>query len=604
MKKYFVLTFLIFYILGILAVSTSAQSKTEISVSVVLDRDTIGLDEQAILLVEISGASQNLPKPQLPTLSTFEVYSQGRSSNISIMNGVVSSTVSYRYLLLPKKAGTFPIQQIAVVANNKRYKGNSVELTVLNKGSSVSTKLSERAQSGQGKTKDYFFEAIVDKKNPYVNEQVTLTLKFYIAVQYYGSPELTEPTTTGFWTEILGNKAPYYQKINNRNYKVIERKYALFPTQTGELTIGRAMIQVTVASKRRSRNPSIFGNVFGRGEDVSVRTGTVKLNIKALPRAKRPDDFTGTIGDFKITATANKREVEVNQPVSVSIKISGTGNIKSIGQPIIPEMAEQFRIMHASSSENISKVNDKIGGAKIYEEIFIPKRLGEMEIPALTFNYFDPARHQYKTISTKPIKIKSTKPEGYAVSSDVPYASPDITIGSNARDIRYIKDNPGDLTPIGHIIIFNPLYLIANGLPVLFLAGMILVRFRREKLAGDIGYARSKAAAREAKRKLARAKSIAKVESVNDFYLEIYTALTSYIADKMNISPHGLTTESVKQMLTDRDADESIIDKLIQSMQKCDFARFASSAISQQDIDKALVEAEEVMILIDGVKFE
>ena len=99
-------------------------------------------------------------------------------------------------------------------------------------------------------------KASVDRKNPFVNEQVTLTLKFLIAVQYYGSPELTEPTTTGFWTEVLGNKAPYLQKINDRTYKVIERKYALFPTQIGDLTIGSASIHATIADRgRRYRDP-------------------------------------------------------------------------------------------------------------------------------------------------------------------------------------------------------------------------------------------------------------------------------------------------------------------------------------------------------------
>ena len=139
-----------------------AQSKDELAVSVLLDRDTIGLDEQATLIVEVSGASQNLPQPQLPTLAMFEVYSQGRSSNISIVNGQVTSSATYRYLLLPTKAGTFPINQIAVVSKNKRYKGNEVELTVLNKGVSVSPHLSEKAQTSKGQSRDYFLEAVVD----------------------------------------------------------------------------------------------------------------------------------------------------------------------------------------------------------------------------------------------------------------------------------------------------------------------------------------------------------------------------------------------------------------------------------------------------------
>ena len=126
--------------------------------------------------------------------------------------------------------------------NNKRYVGNAVNLTVLSKGSATSPELTDKARGDHGLARDYFLEAVVDNQNPYVNEQVTLTLRLYTAVQHYGSPTLGEPSTTGFWKEVIGNRAPYNQRINNRTYKVIERKYALFPTQTGALTIGRATI--------------------------------------------------------------------------------------------------------------------------------------------------------------------------------------------------------------------------------------------------------------------------------------------------------------------------------------------------------------------------
>jgi hypothetical protein len=575
----------------------------EVAVKVSLDRDTIGLDEQAILQVVVSGTEQNLPEPQLPTLPMFEVYSQGRSSNISIVNGQISSSVTYRYMLLPQKPGTFPIDQIAVVHNNKRYKGNHLELTVLSKGTASSPRLEDQAADESGKSKDYFLEAIVDKGKPYVNEQVTLTLKFYTAVQYYGNPELSEPTTTGFWTEVLGNKAPYYQKISNRNYKVIERKYALFPTQTGELSVGRASIRFTVARRdKRFRDPfNVFGDFFGSGQEVSVSSRPLTIDVRPLPQQGRPADFTGTIGNFRINAIADKTQVEINQPVTVTIKISGSGNIKSVAEPIIPEL-DDFRVYRASSSENVSKLQDRLGGTKIFEEVFIPRRPGKLEIPALSFNYFDLEHNKYRTLTTRPIRVSVTKPEGYAASPDVPYSAPDLTIGSQARDIRYIKEDIGSPTPVGRVLLLTPLYLIVNGLPVVVLAAMVLIRRHREKLAADVGYARSRKASKIARRRLARAKSMAKVEQAGEFYAEIYTALTSYIADKFNISPHGLTTESIAELLQAKGADEALIQDVADLIQKCDFARFAPASMTREDIDQSLAMAEQTMTRIEGVE--
>ncbi len=580
-----------------------SHAADELTVEVALDRDTIGLDEQAILQVTVSGSGQNLPGPQLPTLPMFEVYSQGRSSNISIVNGRMSSSVTYRYMLLPKKPGTFPIDQIAVVHNNKRYKGNRLELTVINTGTVASTHLEDKAVDNQGKSRDYFLEAVVDKKNPYVNEQVTLTLKFYTAVQYYSSPELSEPSTTGFWTELLGNKAPYHQKINNRTYKVIERKYALFPTQTGELTIGRATIRFTIARKDRSfRDPfNVFGDFFGSGQEVSVNSRPIHIDVRPLPQQGRPADFTGTIGNFRINAIVDKRQVEINQPVTVIIKISGSGNIKSVAEPVIPEL-DDFRVYRASSSENISKLHDKLGGTKIFEEVFIPRRPGQLEIPALSFNYFDPEHGKYRSLTTRPIRVSVIKPEGYTASPDFPYSAPDLTIGSRARDIRYIKEDIGAPTPIGRLLLLTPLYLIVNGLPVVVLAAMIFIRRHREKLAADVGYARSRKARKAARRRLARAKSTAKVEQAGEFYAEIYNALTSYIADKFNISPHGLTMERIAELLQTKGADEALIEDVADLVQKCDFARFAPASMTQEDIDQSLAMAEQTMTRIEGVK--
>ncbi|MCF6173282.1 MAG: BatD family protein, partial [Campylobacteraceae bacterium] len=370
--------------------------------------------------------------------------------------------------------------------------------------------------------------------NPFVNEQITLTLKFYIAVKFYGSPELSEPTTTGFWTELIGNKTPYNQFINNRQYKIIERTYALFPTHTGALEIGRAMIRVTVASKKKSRRSNnFFGGLFGSGEEVSVRSKLIKINVKPLPTKGKPKDFTGAIGKFSISSTVNKKIVDVNQPVSVTIRLSGRGNIKSLAEPTIPKLENQFRIYRASTSENISKTTSKIGGTKIFEEVFIPKRPGDVEIPKINYNYFDPETQRYKYIATKSIMLKVTKPEGYTASGDIPFNAPDIKLSSDARDIRYIKDNIGDTQQTGQILLLSPTYILVNTIPLILFAGMMIVRIRKEKFEGDIGLARSKTALREAKKKLTKAKSIAHTDTTSEFYVEVYSAVTTFIADKL-----------------------------------------------------------------------
>lgn len=580
-------------------------ASSEIDIEASLDRDSIGLDEQAVLQIVITSTDQNVAAPTIPTLTMFEVYSQGRSSNISIVNGAVSASMTYRYILMPKEAGTYPLEQIAVVHNNKRFVADPLNLTVLNKGIATPRQLEEQAVDGSGESKDYFLEAIVDNPKPYVGQQITFTLKFFIAVQSFGSPELNEPVMTGFWSEILGNKPVYFQNISGRRYKVIERKYALFPTQTGELTVGRAIIRTTIATRTQShRDPfDIFGNVFGRGTDVTIRSKPVTVNVRPLPEQGKPKDFSGTVGKFSITSTIDKREVEVNQPVTIVFKITGVGNIKSVAEPVMPNLTD-FRIYRSSSSENMTKLNDLLGGTKVFEEVFIPGRPGEQEIPAVSYNYFDPETGKYRTISTQPFKIKVRKPEGYAATPDMPFQPTELSVGSDARDIRYIKTELGETQKKGEILLFTPLYVIVNGLPLAVLAGLVIVRKRREQLQANVGYARSKTASKAARKRLSKARSLAKLESLSEFYAELNLVLTAYIADKLNISPYGLTSEKIKFLLVEKQAGDVLINDILEVIRQCDFARFSPASLSQSDMQKSLEKVAQIMSGIENVKFD
>lgn len=597
-----VFTIVLVSVVLLVSLPLSAKTTPDITVEVSLSRDTIGLDEQAVLQIDVAGSEQDLPHPNMPTLAKFEVYSQGRSSNISIVNGQVSTSYTYRYILVPKEAGTFPIQNIAVVHKNHRYPGNAVELTVLNKGAAAPQELEDNATDVQGNSRDYFLEASIDKSNPYVNEQVTLTLKFYIAVQYYGTPELSAPQTTGFWTEVLGSRPPYFQKINDRNYRVLEIRYALFPTQTGDLTIGRATITTTVRTRQRRRSQhGLFDDFFGRGEEVQVRSRPIDVTVKPLPTAGRPPDFSGTIGNFSITAAADKRDVEVNEPVTLSVRISGTGNIKSVAAPEIPEQTD-FRVYRASSNESLTKQNDRLGGTKTFEEVFIPKRPGDLVIPALEFTYFDPSAARYRRLSTKPINLTVKAGENYTESSEIPYGTPGVSISAEARDIRYIKEDLGEVSHSSGLILTSPLYLMVNGASVLVMLGLVVARVRRERMSNDVGYARARSASRMARKRLAEARKMADAARAKEFYGELHLAVTAYIGDKFNLSPHGLTHERIRELLSRSHDGDEVQGAVLHFLEKCDFARFAPATQSAEELADDLKSAEDLMVQMEDLK--
>jgi len=582
--------------------SLAAEAQDDIRIEMHIAPDTISIEDQAFLAITVTG-SGSLPDPELPNLSMFEVSSQGTSTNISIVNGKMESTYAYNYMLFPKRQGTFVIKPASVVYKRKRYETKEVTLTVLDSGVGTPRTLEKAAKTSDGETRDIFLLAELNKKKVYVNEQVTLTIKFCYAVSLLSQPDYTPPQTTDFWSDAIEPQRSYYQNINGRRYNVIEINTALFPTRSGELNIGSAMVSVNVkARSRRRRDPfSMFDDFFDHGQTKKVRTKPLKIDVLPLPAENKPADYSGTVGEFFITSSIDKLKTEVNQPVTVTYKIRGTGNIKTVAEPEIEDLVD-FRVYRAASSEKVSIIDGVVGGTKIFEETYIPKRAGQLAIPAVSLNYFNPRTGQYKTVSTKPINIDVAQAalSNYA-NIPVPRVAGRV-IDDKAKDIRYIKIESGNLSLKQPLLITTPLYLILNGVPVLLFVLVWIGQKRKEKLSSDIGYARSRLARKLARKRLTAARKLANSGQTAKFYAEIRFALFAYIADKLNVSPHGLTGDKLLEIMKNSDIEEEIIGKTASLLRQADFAQYSSSNSAMEDVRQSLKSAEEILIKLEGSK--
>ena len=177
-----------------------------------------------------------------------------------------------------------------------------------------------------------------------------------------------------------------------------------------------------------------------------------------------------------------------------------------------------------------------------------------------------------------------------------------MTIGSQSQDIRFIKQDPGKLQKSGALLITNPVYVTINAIPLALLAGAIIVRRRREKLTSNVGLTRQRLAGRLARKRLAKARAFATTDKTHQFHAELSAAIVSYIADKLNVSPHGLTSDQISELLTQSSVDPALIAELVGLLRQCDFARFASTDVSVDRMAAALKSAEGLMTRMEGIK--
>ena len=151
-------------------------------------------------------------------------------------------------------------------------------------------------------------------------------------------------------------------------------------------------------------------------------------------------------------------------------------------------------------------------------------------------------------------------------------------------------------------ILATPLYLILNGIPVLLLVLVWFGQNRREKLSTDIGYARSRLARKLARKRLAAARKFAGSEQIVEFYAEIRFTLFAYIADKLNISPHGMTGDKLLEIMEGSNIEEDIIGKTKSLLRQADFAQYSSSSKASEDIKQSLKSAEEILVKLEGTE--
>ena len=297
-----------------------------VTLQATVDRNQVVLNERFLYTLEVSGESTSLPKPNIPAFDGFSILSgPNTSTNIQFINGAMSSSNTYAFHLMPQKVGKFKIAPASIEIDGEIISSNSIDITVV-KAAVDKNKKDQPIQNVKDKDvlgENLFLKTIVDKKSVFQNEQllVKYNLYFRLSVRSYNVEKI--PANPGFWMEefklpsqpLIGKEI-----INGVTYQVATlRKVALFPTQTGELTIEPMIISVDALVKKNRRSRSIFDNFFddpfGQTVKKTLNSDRVSISVKPLPVSNRPSDFQGVVGNYRMSVNSDKTELKANEAV-------------------------------------------------------------------------------------------------------------------------------------------------------------------------------------------------------------------------------------------------------------------------------------------------
>ncbi|HLG94558.1 MAG TPA: BatD family protein, partial [candidate division Zixibacteria bacterium] len=532
---------------AILVGLTTPAFSQGLNFSAFVDKDRLEIGDQLTLTLVVTGNVQKIPDPKIRNVGDFAQYASGRSQNITFVNGAVTATTQFNYVLVPKKVGTFKIGPAELEIDGKHLQTMLQTITVLPSGSipKPQAPTPTEAEVREG-LKDIFVTAAVDKSKVYVSEQVTYTVKFYQAVRLFDNPEYYPPTVTGFWKEDLPPQTSRYETVGGRRYLVSEVKMALFPTASGKQTISEATVKCKVEDLDALFDRDPFNvdlnQFFNRGmREKVLRSNPITVEALSLPDGNQPDDFTGAVGQLQMKAEWNKTATQVNEPVTAKITVWGTGNIKSIAEPKVTT-PQNFRVFLSGSSERTTREGVKIGGGKTFELSFVPREPGTFSLPPITFSYFDPAKKRYLTLKGAPLNLTVTGTRELAGGySGITQKELDV----RQTDLRYLKKELGEEhgTFVGSVG-----FWALQTLPVFLLGATMLMRRVRDREESDVSYFRSRRASKMVKKGFKEIRAASNLPAV-EYFGRLHKMLVEYLGDRFNVASWGMTRGEIEVLL-------------------------------------------------------
>lgn len=583
-----------------LGLAVGPPALQEVQVRAYLSAPQVGVGRQFVLNVEVSGAQQVDADPVLPPMDDFARYlGAGTSTSMQVANGRTSVAVTYQYRFLALQEGSFEIGPVQVEAGGRSLATEPVTLAV----SSAPPVPQSGTGGGNGDPggeiapEDLFVEATASKRRVFQNEPVAVEYRLFTRVDVESYSISSLPKATGFWTEeVEQSDAPRIERVvrDGREYATaVVRRAVVFPTGPGAKTLDPLAMEAQVrVQSRRGRDPfDLFGRsgLFDSRVPVALSSRPVDVEVLALPTAGRPASFDGHVGDLAVSTSLDRTAVQANEAVTFRVELAGTGNLRALGPPEIA-FPPEFEVFPPEARESVSPGGGSLRGTRSFEYVLIPRVPGSVTLPAVEVSAFDPAAQAYRTSRSEPMAVEVA---GALAEPGGSGAGPSA-VEPVREEIRFIHVGDPRLRPAGRRLVETAGFWLVLLAPAAALGGAAAFRRRRDRLEGDVAYARTRRAGRMARKRLARAKSLAQGDP-REFHGEVAGALLGFLADKLNVAEASLVREDASRMAERRGVSSGTLERLFACLDECDRQRFAPAGAAREDPEAVLQRAASIM---------
>ena len=572
----------------LLSLTCYAQEPTLIAT---LSKNKLGINQRVKITFTIN--KQGGDNFEVPKFKNFEIIG-GPSQSIkqSWINGEASFSQSYSYIIKPLRKGEFSIPSASIKLNEKIIRSKPVKIIVTN---AVEIPLDPNDPNYIAE-QNIHLVAEISKSNPYVGEGVYVEYRLYvsqnISVQDFSYEE--SPQYNGFWNQEIkvNGLTTKNGTYNGEQYRyVILQKALLIPTKSGNLTIDPIKMNIVIGVP--TGRGDFFGNPIVKNITKSFASAKKYVRVKNLPLDGKPEGFSGAVGDFNYVVSSSRDILKSNETASVSLKVTGNGNLKLFELPEIKTPSE-LEVYTPEQIEKIKVNRNGIKGSVTKKYTIVPQYKGKYKIPNTEFSYFDLKEKKYVTISSKDLFIDVLEGKELETNSDLSQTmKKDVVF--EGENFRYIQTSTSFLPMSKSDFYGSKLFYFLLLIPLLFIPIGIIVAKRNQARNRDVLGNKLRKADRLARKYLSEAKK--QLGTPDAFYVALEKALHNYLKAKLRIETSDISKEKIIELLDEKNIEKTSINSFIDVFKSCDMARY--SPMSDGEMNKDYEKAKQVITIID-----
>ncbi len=569
----------IYYILilcALMSLSTYAQTP-ELVASV--SKNKLGLNQRVKIQFTIN--KQGADNFQAPNFKNFQIVSgPSQSINQSWVNGNASFSQSYNYIIKPLKKGEFLIPSASIKLNNKILTSKAVKVIVLDPVEIPKDPNDPNYIAQQ----NVHLVAEISKSSPYVGEGVYVEYRLYVSqnISVRDFSYTDSPQYNGFWNQDIKIRGLTTQNgtYNGEQYRyVVLQKALLIPTRSGKLTIDPIEMDIVIGVP--TGRGDFFGNPIVKNITKSFASAKKFIRSKELPIEGKPESFNGAVGDFNFIVSSSKNILKSNETATVSLKVTGNGNLKLFELPEIKTPSE-LEVFSPEQKEKINVTSRGIRGSVTKNYTVVPQFKGKYKVPSTEFSYFDLKEKKYVRLTSEDIFVDVLEGKELVTDSDLASNSKKDIVATGAN-FRYIQTSSAFSLANESDFYTSKFYYLILILPMLFIPFGIVIAKRNEARSNDVLGNKLRKADRLAKKYLSEAKK--QLGTKEAFYLALEKALHNYLKAKLRIETSDISKEKITELLKRKSINESTIRSFIEVFNSCDMARYSPVSVVEMKDD-------------------